>query len=222
MAFPAQALAVSASLLSAGLLSAGCTTAAKSPVEPRTPAVEVASADSPAKPTGSPRPDRWAKPRTAPGLPNLHRVSETFWRSAQPSAEGMAELPQLGVRTVINLRSLHSDRDEIGQLPLQYEHIKMKAWHAEDEDIVRFLQVVTDPERQPVLVHCQHGADRTGVATAAYRIAVQGWSKDEAIAEMTQGGFGFHTIWANLVRYVRQLDVERIRREAGIPAPTAQ
>ncbi len=134
----------------------------------------------------------------------------------------MAELPQLGVRTVINLRSLHSDRDEIGQLPLQYEHIKMKAWHAEDEDIVRFLQVVTDPERQPVLVHCQHGADRTGVATAAYRIAVQGWSKDEAIAEMTQGGFGFHTIWANLVRYVRQLDVERIRREAGIPAPTAQ
>jgi protein tyrosine phosphatase (PTP) superfamily phosphohydrolase (DUF442 family) len=222
MAFSAQALLIRAGLLGASLLSAGCTTASRTPVEPRTPAVEIASADGPAKQTGSPRPDRWAKPKHAPGLPNLHQVSDTFWRSAQPSAEGMAELPKLGVRTVINLRSLHSDRDEIGQRPLQYEHIRMKAWHAEDEDIVRFLQLVTDTERQPVLVHCQHGADRTGVATAAYRIVVQGWSKDEAIAEMTQGGFGFHTIWGNLVRYVRQLDVERIRREAGIPPPTAQ
>ena len=56
----------------------------------------------------------------------------------------------------------------------------------------------------------------TGMMTAIYRIAVEGWSKEDAIAEMTQGGFGFHEVWKNLVDYVRELDVERLKREAGI------
>ena len=59
-------------------------------------------------------------------------------------------------------------------------------------------------------------------STAIYRIAVEGWSKDEAIAEMTRGGFGFHEIWKNLVEYVRELDVERLKREAGITGPAAK
>ena len=131
----------------------------------------------------------------------------------------MAELVSMGIRTVVNLRALHSDRDEIGKLPLGYEHISAKAWHAEDEDVIRFLKIVTNPEKQPIFVHCQHGADRTGTMTAVYRIVIQGWSKDNAIAEMTQGDFGFHTIWQNLVRYVRELDVEKIRAGAGLPKP---
>ena len=105
---------------------------------------------------------------------------------------------------------------------LAYEHISFKAWHAEHEDVVRFLRIVADPARQPVFVHCQHGADRTGMMTAIYRIAVQGWSKEDAIAEMTEGGFGFHSIWTNLVEYVRKLDVDRLKREAGLTAPSAK
>jgi len=123
---------------------------------------------------------------------------------------------------VVNLRSLHSDRDEIARAGLSPDafwtvHIPMKAWHAEDEDIVRFLRVVTDPANAPVFVHCQHGSDRTGVAVAAYRIVVQGWTKEEAIAEMTKGGTGFHAIWGNLVTYVRNLDVRRIRDQVKRP-----
>ena len=51
---------------------------------------------------GSPRkPAAWYAPRVArPGLPNLHRVSSRLYRSAQPSTEGMRELPALGVTTV--------------------------------------------------------------------------------------------------------------------------
>jgi protein tyrosine/serine phosphatase len=163
------------------------------------------------------RPERWATPLARPGLPNLHRVSDTYYRGAQPSAEGMRELERLGVRTVVNLRAVNSDRDEIGDAKLAYEHISFKAWHAEDEDVVRFLRIVTAEERQPVFVHCQHGADRTGMMTAIYRITVEGWSKDDAIAEMTEGGYGFHAIWKDLVEYVRELDVERLKREAGVP-----
>ena len=168
------------------------------------------------------RPTSWARPLARPGLPNLHQVAAGYYRGAQPTAGGFVELQSLGVRTIVNLRSMHSDKDAIGTLPLGYEQIHMKAWHAEDEDIVRFLRIVTDPERQPVFVHCQHGADRTGTATAVYRIVVEGWTKEEAIREMTQGGFGYHEMWDNLIRYIRELDVERIRREAGLTGATGK
>ncbi|MCE5325796.1 MAG: tyrosine-protein phosphatase [Planctomycetaceae bacterium] len=158
----------------------------------------------------------WAASMSRPGLPNLHQVSQTLYRGAQPTAEGMKQLKTMGVRTVINLRSMHSDRDEIGRTGLGAESIPMNAWHAEDEDIIRFLQIVSNPDRQPVFVHCQHGSDRTGTMCAVYRIAVQGWSKEQALQEMTEGGFGFHEIWQNLVTYINALDIEKLRKEAGI------
>jgi protein tyrosine phosphatase (PTP) superfamily phosphohydrolase (DUF442 family) len=162
------------------------------------------------------RPAPWAKPMQMEGIPNIHKVSDTLYRSAQPSAEGMKNLKAMGIKTVINLRSFHSDRDEIGNTGLAYEHIHMKAWHAEEEDAVKFLQIVTNPKRCPVLVHCQHGADRTGTMCALYRVAVQGWTKEEALKEMTEGGFGFHGIWDNLTRWINGIDIEGIKKRAGI------
>ena len=128
----------------------------------------------------------------------------------------MKSLKGQGIVTVLNLRSFHSDRDEIGKTGLAYEHLYMKAWHPELKEAVRFLQIVTDPKRAPVLVHCQHGSDRTGAMTAIYCIAVQGWSKEEAICEMTKGGFGFNQIWVNLPDWIRDLDVDAIRKDSGI------
>ena len=162
------------------------------------------------------RPNTWAQRVNLAGVPNLYRVSEALYRGDQPSLLGMQNLKKLGVRTILNLRSFHSDRDEIGETGLAYEHIYMKAWHPEEEDVVSFLKIVTDPKRAPVLVHCQHGADRTGTVIAVYRIAVQGWSKAEAIREMTQGGFGVHQTWSNLPRWIERLNIDDIKRRAGM------
>jgi len=162
------------------------------------------------------RPDNWAAPIQMKGVPNLHKVSSTLYRSAQPSAEGMKNLKSMGIETIVNLRSFHSDRDEIGDTGLAYEHIYMKAWHPEEEEVVRFLQIVSNPKRTPVLVHCQHGADRTGTMCAIYRVAVQGWRKEDAAREMKQGGFGFHDIWTNLIEWIRALEVEEIKERARI------
>ena len=54
------------------------------------------------------------------------------------------------------------------------------------------------------------------LATAVYRVAIQGWSKEDALAEMTDGGFGFHEDFQNLLEYVRELDVDEIKRRAGM------
>jgi protein tyrosine phosphatase (PTP) superfamily phosphohydrolase (DUF442 family) len=158
----------------------------------------------------------WATPIQLDGVPNLHKVSEDLFRSAQPIGQGMKNLKMMGIETIVNLRSFHSDRDEIGNTGLAYEHIYMKAWHPEEEEIVRFLQIVTNPKRTPVLLHCLHGADRTGTMSAVYRIAVQGWTKDEAIKEMAEGGFGFHGVFQNLLSWIKELDIEKIKNEAGI------
>lgn len=82
--------------------------------------------------------------------------------------------------------------------------------------MVEFLKVIAESENHPVFLHCQHGADRTGVMSAVYRIVVQGWSKEAAIREMTEGGYGFHSVWLNLIDYVENLDIEDLKARAGI------
>ena len=168
------------------------------------------------------RPSSWALPITLDGVPNLHQVSTNLYRSAQPTANGLRNLKRKGIETVVNLRSFHSDRDKIGDTGLGYEHIYMKAWHPERKEVIRFLQIVTNPNRAPVLVHCQHGADRTGTMCALYRIVVQGWRKEEAIREMTEGGSGFHEVWKNLPDWINKLDIESIKKDAGIQTSTEQ
>jgi len=61
-----------------------------------------------------------------------------------------------------------------------------------------------------------HGADRTGTMCALYRIAVQGWPKKGALKEMTDGGYRFNAAFQNLLKWINALDIEQIRKRAGI------
>jgi hypothetical protein len=54
---------------------------------------------------------------------------------------------------------------------------------------------------------------------AIYRIVVQGWSKDDALKEMVDGGYGFHAFWQDLVRYVRNLDVDALKVRLAAAGP---
>ncbi|MBN1533710.1 MAG: tyrosine-protein phosphatase [Spirochaetes bacterium] len=163
------------------------------------------------------RPDDWAQPVTRPGAPNLFRVSETFYRGAQPSTEGMRELKRLGITTVINLRANHSDRQALGDTGLRYIYLPMTAWNPEYRDVIRFLKVVTDPVNQPVFLHCMHGADRTGMLTAVYRMTVMGWPREKAISEMKEGGFGYHSVWnSSLIPFLEKIDIDKTKEDAGL------
>jgi protein tyrosine phosphatase (PTP) superfamily phosphohydrolase (DUF442 family) len=144
-----------------------------------------------------------------PGVKNYAKVSEALHRGEQPTAAGFAELKKLGIKTVVNLRSFHSDRDELKGLGLQYVHIYCKAWHPEDEDVAEFLKVVKDPKHQPVFVHCQHGADRTGMMVAAYRMVEQDWPTEDAFKEIHN--FGFHKVWKDIAQYLKQFDKARMQ-----------
>lgn len=167
------------------------------------------------------RPGHWARRLEGPGLSNLHQVSRILYRGAQPSHRGMQHLESLGIKTIINLRRYHSDDDELKGTRLKSIHIRFNTVKPKVEHVVRFLKAALHPDNQPVYVHCQHGSDRTGTMVAFYRIVLQGWSKTEAIREMTKGGFRFHSIWRHLPKFVRQADIEGIRKAIGLAADPA-
>ena len=212
----AQALSVASTL---GFLQVACDND-KPPASPPQPVAPPASASADRQPP----PREKAVALNLPGLPNAYRVSRDLYRGAQPEPEGFRALERLGVKTVVNLRLVHSDRDEIeqsgvGKDAFQYEHIRMEAWDADENEIVEVLRIVTDKTKAPVFIHCQHGADRTGTIVAAYRIVVQGWSKEEAISEMRDGPFGFHEIWTGLPKFLKEMDVERLRSKVEGSGP---
>ena len=159
----------------------------------------------------------WAEKLELEGVPNFHKVSDELYRGAQPTREGMQELKNLGIKTIVNLRSEHSDEKELEGIDISYEYIGATPINLDSNDVISFLKIVSDSNNTPVFVHCRHGADRTGTMCAFYRIAVEDWTKDEAIEEMTKGGFGFHSIWSNLLDFIQKSDIEGIKQGAGLP-----
>ncbi len=171
------------------------------------------------------RPEAWATPlQVNAGLPNLNRINSTLYRSAQPTSDGFAFLsqhPMLSpsdqpIKTVLSLRAFKDDAPKLpADSTLQLAQIRFNTWHPEQEDVIKFLRITTTPTMQPVLVHCLHGSDRTGTMIAIYRIVVEGWSKEQAKAEMVNGDYGFHPVWQNLLRFIDQLDVEALKAEVA-------
>ena len=178
--------------------------------------------EKPAAPSPAPDPPQStpAQALDLPGCENCYKVSEDYYSGAQPTEEGFGELEKLGIKTIVSLRSLHSDRDELEGTNLNYIRIRMEAWDLELDETREFLATVTNPANQPVFVHCLHGADRTGTMTAVWRMVVEGWTKEKAIEEMTKGPFGFHEIFDGLPEFLEDLDIETLRKEFGKEYPS--
>jgi tyrosine-protein phosphatase SIW14 len=151
-----------------------------------------------------------AFPQNLPGLPNFGRVSDALYRGAQPSPEGLQRLKQMGVKTVVDLRG-ESHRDELEDLGLKYVHIPTNVFQIEDAKVIDFLRVVRDPANQPVFVHCERGADRTGCYVAEYRMVEQGWSEPDAQLELHN--FHYNPFFGGIITYLRRLDPEHVRRQ---------
>ena len=177
------------------------------------PPLAPARAEQPAA-TTQPRPVSWATPVTIAGVPNLHRVAPNFYRSAQPEAEGFKALAKdPGIKTVVSLRAFNADEPLANGTGIKLIRIKIHTWHIETEDVVAALAAIRRAESKgPVLLHCQHGADRTGLITALYRVIYEGWTKEAAREEMLHGAFGYHAVWGNIPRYLRKIDTVALRK----------
>ena len=147
---------------------------------------------------------------------NLYRLNDSIYRSEQPSKKGFKHLEAEGVVTILNLRRLKDDNRKAKDTDLVLEHIRLKSKEIDEDDIINALSVIKEAEK-PILIHCWHGSDRTGVISAAYRIVFENWTKADAIAELRLPELGYHEKWyPNLLKLLEELDVEKLRKELGI------
>ena len=154
---------------------------------------------------------KWAQPVKLKNSDNFFKVNNDLYRSAQPTAEALKEYEEYGIKTIINMRTSQSDAPLMTRgSQMNLFEIPVTTWDIEEEEVIAVLRLMKNSPK-PVLVHCKHGADRTGLMNAMYRIVFEGWTKAEAIDEMKNGGYGFHSMWRNIPKFIENADVERIR-----------
>lgn len=147
------------------------------------------------------------------GVNNFYQVSDDLYRSGQPSQQQMQRLENFGIKSVINLRAMHSDRDEVEGTNLQSYWVRMNAGDITDEKMISVLKLIAQSPK-PVLIHCWHGSDRTGASVAMYRLVFQNWSKQDAIDELMQPEYGHHyNYYPNIVEYLKNVDIDYIKQQ---------
>ena len=110
-------------------------------------------------------------------------------RSRQLPLQALREKCEaLGVRTVVDLRGkeqrelIDAEAKMLAAIGVKHVHVP-SSQIPEPHVIARFLEIMDDPANWPVLVHCRHGAGRTSVMVAIYRMKYQGWANDRARLE---------------------------------------
>lgn len=163
---------------------------------------------------------KWAVPIKVQGADNFYKVSETLFRSEQPTEDGMKNIEAFGIGTVISLRSRQKDVELAKNTELNLIHVSMRAWNPKYEDAVKVMHFLNpnNPEtnKKPILIHCYHGADRTGMMVALYRMVYQNWEREEALNEMLNGGYGYHSMWKDIVDFIKTVDIEQLRKDSQI------
>ena len=151
----------------------------------------------------------WAAPVSANFVHNLYQVDSGIYRCAQPNRQAFSELSKMNITTIVNLRYFETNKQKAKNTDLQLFHIKMRASKCNDDEIVAVLQLIKN-RQGAIVIHCKHGADRTGLIIALYRIIFQGWDKESAIDELKNGDYNFHSIFSNIPQYIQDLDIESL------------
>ena len=142
-----------------------------------------------------------------PGLPQFGTVSIHLYRGAQPRDSGFNELKKLGISIVVNLRhepdEIARERSLVERQGMQYVSIPWRGkLDPKTEQVAQFLNLLRRNPDKKVFVHCERGAERTGVMVACYRISNERWTADRALNEME--AFRFRGLrFAHLKKYVR-------------------
>ena len=133
-----------------------------------------------------------------------------IYRGGQPTREGYERLANgdYKVATVIDLRDDYEPwaEETVTSLGMKYKRIGMSAWTPDTQKIREALRIVAEAAAVgPVYIHCRQGRDRTGLEVAMYRILVQGWTRERAIAELRE--HGYNRFWfPGIERYLQTFD----------------
>ena len=149
----------------------------------------------------------WAKPILGTNLSNFYKIDDELYISKQPTSKDLDTIKKLGIKSILSFMQYHDDSDIFQKdSNITLYSIKIKTSKMSTDDIKQSLEIIKNAPK-PILIHCWHGSDRTGVVVASYRIIKQKWSKKDAIDEFENGGYGYHaTIYPQLEKLLWGLD----------------
>lgn len=117
---------------------------------------------------------------------NLHKLGETAWRSAQPAPHQIGRLARAGIRTIVNLRgarycgSYWLEQKACTRHGVRLVDYQVRSRAAPSREEVLGARELFKHLEGPVLFHCKSGADRAGLMSTLYLIAVEGVPVDVA------------------------------------------
>lgn len=130
----------------------------------------------------------------APGLENAGYPLEGVATAGQPEQEHLEQLAKAGYRTVLDLRTSEEDpgfdeSETARGVGMEYVHmpLEVKPEAFTDEVFARARELLADPERRPIFIHCA-SAVRVVPLLIPYLILDEGRSPDEAAAIASEVG----------------------------------
>jgi len=125
------------------------------------------------------------------------------YRSGQMSYGKIREtVTAYGIRTLINLKGKKNERwyfDEmkaVNDTGIHHIDIDLNPWMLPPpQEVVKLLDALKK-EPYPILIHCQAGSDRTGLACVLYRMVVEHIPLESALAEQLTWRYG-HWAYGN-------------------------
>lgn len=146
-----------------------------------------------------------------------------LYRSAQPTPSQIAFYKKAyGIRTIINLRGENTGRDwydrEVAaakELGVGHIDFRMSSRQILSQWDAAALLALLKRAEKPILIHCEGGADRTGLAAALYVAAIAHGNEEQAESQFSPR-FGHFSVWANPA-YAMDITFEKLEPWLGFP-----
>jgi tyrosine-protein phosphatase SIW14 len=130
-------------------------------------------------------------------LPNFHQVHPYLYRGGEPTTQGLKQLKDMGIKTIIDLRGseaqVNAEAEQAKKLGMQSINLPMSSKPPTPSQIDTMMKTIKaaekDPLKGPVFVHCAHGSDRTGAMIGLWRVVHDGWDYDTTYKEMRKYWF---------------------------------
>jgi protein tyrosine/serine phosphatase len=153
---------------------------------------------------------------------NFHEIIPgEFYRSGQPTASQLEKYhTQYGIKSVINLRGENADspwyQEELAAskaLGITHLNFRMKASREMTDAQAKELVALMHAAPKPLLIHCNAGADRSGLASALYLANIEHVPPAQAANQLSLR-YGHVALWFRESKAMRR-SFERLEPSAN-------
>jgi len=119
-------------------------------------------------------------------LENVYRLSDSFISGGEPGGEeALARIASWGIKTILSVDGKAPDAATAAKYGMRYVHVPIQYSGVTEDEQLQIIKSFRELDG-PFYVHCFHGEHRSAAAAALGRLALDGISREQALAEMRQ------------------------------------